>query len=91
MQIWVTYEEFARFAARPVAEVREDMILNGWDRRQSRDGQTRTKLPNYVAALYMLHALREEVETSPDQQARALRSALAALQMSAARPLASAA
>lgn len=77
MQIWVTYEEFARFTARPIAEVREDIILNGWDRRQSRDGQTRVKLPGHVAPLFMLHALREEVQLTPGQTGQPLRSALA--------------
>jgi hypothetical protein len=44
-QLWLTYEELAHFTGRPLEEVRALVGAEGWDRRRSRDGRTRLKLP----------------------------------------------
>jgi hypothetical protein len=52
-QLWLTYEELAEFTGQPVDEVRALVGAEGWDRRRSRDGHTRIKLPLAHTASYI--------------------------------------
>lgn len=44
-QLWFTYQEYALLTGRALEVVREMVEDEAWDRRRSRDGQTRIKVP----------------------------------------------
>ncbi|NJL08886.1 MAG: hypothetical protein HC900_12035 [Methylacidiphilales bacterium] len=44
-QLWFTYEEYALLTGCSLEMVREMVGFEAWDRRRSRDGQTRIKVP----------------------------------------------
>lgn len=52
-QLWLTHEELAQFTGQPLEDVRALVVAEGWDRRKSRDGQTRLKLPLALMASYI--------------------------------------
>jgi hypothetical protein len=67
-QIWLTYEELARFTDRTPIAARETVIEWGWVRRRSRDGVTRVMLPHEIAALYMRRCVLDADDTEIEQQ-----------------------
>lgn len=79
-QIWLTYDELAEHFRGSGTEAREQVIAAGWDRRRSRDGLTRVKLPPATAIEYM-RALARCFEASvagsaTDEQVAHLRTIL---------------
>lgn len=75
-QIWLTYDEAGDLFGCDAATARERAIASGYDRKKSRDGQTRIKLSLSAAHDYMVayaHGQMRQPETdrpfvaSPDQ------------------------
>lgn len=52
-QIWLTYAEAGEFLGCSNAEARAHSIAMGWDRKRSRDGQSRLKLPQEEAEQFL--------------------------------------
>ena len=78
-QVWLTYEEIGAHYACTCAEARQDSIDAGWDRRVSRDGATRVKLPPATAIEYMRAVARTmdaEMDKATDEQIALLQSVL---------------
>lgn len=53
-QIWLTYDEAGDLFGCDAATARERAIASGYDRKKSRDGQTRIKLSLSAAHDYMV-------------------------------------
>jgi hypothetical protein len=61
-QIWLTYDELAAWMKCDLAEARVTAMAIGLDRRKSRDGQTRAKLPQPLAEAFLHDMLRQSLD-----------------------------
>ena len=59
-QIWMTYDELAGLLGCGLDDVRDRVLRDGLDRRQSRDGKTRVKLDLELAGLFI-----EKIRSAP--------------------------
>lgn len=78
-QVWLTYEEIGSHFGYSPAEARADVIEAGWDRRRSRDGLTRVKLPPATAFEYLRAGTKmpePDISRSTDRQVALLRLVL---------------
>jgi hypothetical protein len=65
-QIWLTFDELATHAECSVQHARAEVAANNWPCRQSRDGQTRVKLPPELAHAYMLAYAKHHAKPASD-------------------------
>lgn len=63
-QIWLTYSELADFMKLSTRQVEAATAAAKWDRRLSRDGATRVKLPPSVALDYMIVVVGDHTANS---------------------------
>ena len=63
-QIWLTYDEAGDLFGCDAATARERAIVGGYDRKKSRDGQTRIKLSLSAAHDYMVAYAQGQTQQS---------------------------
>ena len=78
-QLWLTYDEMARYFGGTAAKARAAAIENGWARMKGRDGVAHVRLPPTVMTQYLAArwALAAETDRQADAMVAQLQSALA--------------
>lgn len=86
-QLWLTYNEMARYFGGTASAVRKGAIENGWARMKGRDGITHVRLPPSVMTQYLAArwAITAETDHQADAMVARLRTAVAAADEAAIR------
>jgi len=75
-QLWLTDQELGDELGRSASAARSTVISNGWARKKSRDGLSRTLLPETMMIAFILRAAQQFVDsgTRVDHMVAMLRS-----------------